>query len=190
MQSLEEDFKIIEDIKNGDTNKYKILVEKYERGLFFHIYKKVLDRDIAEELTHECFIKAFCNLTKYKPLFNFNTWLYTIATNHSLDYLKKEKKFRAKYSFQSLAEESFGITEFATNTNNPELSLIKKQYSTFIRESLFKLPEMYSIPLRLRFIKEYTYDEICAELNLSMVIVKSRIFRGKRLLQEKLACLS
>lgn len=189
MQALEEDFKIIEQIKNGDINKYKILMDKYERGLYFHIFKKVADKSIAEELTHESFIKAFCNLDKYKPLFNFNTWLYTIATNHSLDYLKREKKLRAKYTFQSLSEESYGLPEFASNLSNPEYAFIRKQHSSIIRDSLINLPEMYSVPLRLRFIKQYTYDEICSELNLSMVIVKSRIFRGKRLLQDKLSCM-
>lgn len=88
-QSSREDEVLIEEAVGGSEGAYTALVNKYQRGLFFHISKMVKDRSRVEDLVQETFVKAFENIQRYHKGYAFSTWLYRIGTNHTIDFLRK-----------------------------------------------------------------------------------------------------
>ena len=89
--SSREDADFVLEARSGNQDAYKALAHKYERAIYYHINKIVRDSGIIDDLVQETFLKAFNNIHSYDTSFAFSTWLYRIATNHSIDYLRKKK---------------------------------------------------------------------------------------------------
>ena len=88
--SIEDDGFVVRALK-GDESAYKDLMSKYDRPIYFHIRKMIKEKELVEDLVQEVFMKAFKNLSTYSNEYAFSTWLYRIATNHTIDYLRKKK---------------------------------------------------------------------------------------------------
>ena len=86
-----EDDKLVSSALSGNEGAYKKLVDKYDRPIYFHIKKMIREQELVEDLVQEVFMKAFNNLKTYSNEYAFSTWLYRIATNHTIDYLRKKK---------------------------------------------------------------------------------------------------
>jgi RNA polymerase sigma-70 factor (ECF subfamily) len=177
--SVTRDLMLVEKAVQGDQKAFAVLMDLYEDSLYHMLLQKVNDPVIAEDLTIEAFSKAFQNLARFSPDFAFSTWLFRIATNHCIDYLRKQKKdpcSRDKSQspgFQpDIIDQSFG----------PEENFIREQRQRLLREIVDKLNPRYRQLIKLRFFEELSYDEISAQLKMPIGTVKAGIFRAKDLL--------
>ncbi len=181
-----EDDKFVSDALAGNEDSYKKLVDKYDRPIFFHIRKMIKEKEMVEDLVQEVFIKAFKNLKTYSNEYAFSTWLYRIATNHTIDYLRKKKlqtfsindPVRTKDGDMEvqLPDESFATDE----------PLIKKERKAIVQNAISNLPEKYRLVIEMRHMEELSYDEIAVELDLPLGTVKAHIFRARELLYKAL----
>lgn len=171
-------------VGNSDERAYAKLLSKYKDSIYFMVLKMVHNRDDAEDLTIEAFGKAFKNLHKYSPEYAFSTWLFKIATNNTIDYIRK-KRLQTYSIDQSKNDEEEGATIASTIRSgnlDPEEKYIKDQRKQMMREVTDKLNDKYKILIELRYFKEYSYEEIAEELKLPLGTVKAQLFRAKELL--------
>ncbi len=178
------DFKIVERAKNGDQKAYADLMGLYKDSIYFMLLKMVNNKRDAEDLTIEAFGKAFKNLHLYTPNFAFSTWLFKIASNSGIDFLRKQKSIQRHISLDQAEEEriSESSVNLISSNPDPEESMIKKQKSILMHTVVKKLNPLYRKLIELRYFKEYSYLEIAEELNLPLGTVKIRIHRSKELL--------
>jgi RNA polymerase sigma factor (sigma-70 family) len=171
---------------NGNQKAYTRLVEAH-RTAVFHIVNRIVHNDeAARDLVQETFMKAFASLGSYRSEFRFSTWLYKIAANSSIDYLRK-KRIHA-LSLDAPVETSDGRIEIEIpdETHNPELQLLRKQQRFSIEEAIDSLPPKYCEVIVLRHKDDKPYEEIADLLGIPVGTVKARIFRARELLKRKL----
>ena len=140
----------------------------------------VQDKEIAMELTIEAFGKAFNNLSSYSSNFAFSTWLFSIAKNNCIDFLRK-KKIKT-LSLDNLIEQADGYTlpiDIEDQKLVPDEYLIKKQRILFLRKLVDRLKPNYHLLIKLRYFKEYSYEEIAVELDLPLGTVKAQLHRSR-----------
>ena len=167
-------------LETGDPAAYSELMRHYRDRLYFSIYEKVGDQEISKDLTIESLGKAFKKLHLYKPDFAFSTWLFTVAKNHSIDYLRKNKL--PTYSIDKLTIDNEGKqTNFDLKSDdpNPEQILMKKQRIKILRSIVNQLKPKYRDLVKLRYFKELSYEEIAEELQLPLGTVKAQLYRSR-----------
>lgn len=184
--SGKEDVLWIEQALSGDAASYKKLVEKYNRAMYFQVLKLVRNRDVIEDLVQEIFMKAFDNLSSYNSEYAFSTWLYRIATNHSIDYLRKKKL--QTYSIDEPVEGKDGemSVEIPDTDSEADLYLLRKQRHQILREAIENLPEKYKMVIMMRHMEEKSYQEISELLDLPLGTIKAHLFRARELLYKAL----
>ncbi len=171
---------------SGKQKAYARLVETH-RAAVFHVVNRIVHNDEAtRDLVQETFMKAFTSLGSYRSEFRFSTWLYKIAANSSIDYLRK-KRIHA-LSLDAPMETSDGQIEIEVpdETHNPEMQLVRKQQSFSIDEAINSLPFKYREVIELRHKDDKPYEEIADLLGIPVGTVKARIFRARELLKQKL----
>ena len=177
------DYKLVKAALKGDEQAYAKLLEFYRDSIYFMILKMVNNEKDAEDLTIEAFGKAFRNIESYAPNYAFSTWLFKIATNNAIDYLRKKKHPKKHVSIEeSKEEESDNYVPISSQDKDPEEEMIIKQREKLMRNIVDKLNPLYKTLIELRYFKEYSYIEIAEELNLPVGTVKARIHRSKQLL--------
>ena len=183
---IEEESTIIAAALRGNQKAYARLVETH-RVAVFHIVNRIVRNDeAARDLVQETFMKAFTSLGSYRSEFRFSTWLYKIAANSSIDYLRK-KRIHA-LSLDAPMETSDGQIEIEVpdETHNPETQLVRKQQRFSINEAIDSLPPKYREVIELRHKDDKPYEEIADLLGIPVGTVKARIFRARELLKQKL----
>jgi len=177
------DLRLVSLALEGDQKAYAELLNRYRDAIYFMLLKMVNNRDDANDLAIETFAKAFQNLEKYKPDYAFSTWLFKIATNNCIDYIRK-KKLKTFSIDQTLGEEGENSKTFeiAGNTPNPEETMIKKQKSNLLKDVVEKLPQRYRKLVVLRYFEENSYEEISEQLDIPLGTVKAQLFRAHNLL--------
>jgi RNA polymerase sigma-70 factor (ECF subfamily) len=183
---IEEESAIVAAALSGNQKAYARLVETH-RVAVFHIVNRIVRNDeAARDLVQETFMKAFTSLGSYRSEFRFSTWLYKIAANSSIDYLRK-KRIHA-LSLDAPMETSDGQMEIEVpdETHNPEMQLVRKQQRFSIDEAINSLPPKYREVIELRHKDDKPYEEIADLLGIPVGTVKARIFRARELLKQKL----
>jgi len=168
-------------LENGDPRAFNELMARHRDPVYFMLNEKVNgDKELAKELTIEAFGKAFNKLHSYTPKFAFSTWLYTIAKNNLIDYLRKKKlqTISLNNMFDS-DEENVQVLQIPANVLNPEAELEKKQRIKILRKIVEQLNPNYRVLVKLRYFKEYTYDEIAQELKIPIGTVKAQLHRSR-----------
>ena len=168
-------------LENGDPRAFNELMARHRDPVYFMLNEKVNgDKELAKELTIEAFGKAFNKLHSYTPKFAFSTWLYSIAKNNLIDYLRKKKLTTVSLEnmFDS-DEENAQVLQIPTDILNPEGELEKKQRIKILRKIVEKLNPNYRMLVKLRYFKEYTYDEIAQELKIPLGTVKAKLHRSR-----------
>jgi RNA polymerase sigma factor (sigma-70 family) len=142
----------------------------------------VNNKDDAMDLTVETFGKAFENIEKYKPDFAFSTWLFRIATNNCIDFIRKKRL--NVVSLQTLSDEDRDDKQLqiASDSLNPEQTSIKKQESEKLKSIVEQLPQRYRTLIVLRYYDEQSYEEIAQQLDLPLGTVKAQLFRARDLM--------
>lgn len=178
-----EDYSLVLAAVDGDQRAYAKLMARYKDSIYFMVLKMVHNRDDAEDLTVEAFGKAFSNIQKYSPEYAFSTWLFKIAINNCIDFIRKKRleTFSIDDNTKEDGGNSFSNSIRAT-TLDPEERFIKEQRAKLMRDVTDRINPKYKRLIELRFFKEYSYDEIATELDLPLGTVKAQLFRAKELL--------
>lgn len=174
---------VLKAVNNRDEKAFTTLMKRYRDSIFFMLLKMVNNKDDAEDLTIEAFGKAFNRLHQYTPNYAFSTWLFKIATNNCIDFLRK-KKNNVLYIDNKVKKndgEAFMI-ELKSEIRNPEEETIKKQKIQLMRSIVTRLKPRYKHLIELRYFKEMSYDEIAEELNIPLGTVKAQLFRARNVL--------
>jgi RNA polymerase sigma-70 factor (ECF subfamily) len=169
--------------KNKDQQAFSDLMDKYKDPIYYMLLKMVNNNDDAEDLTLEAFGKAFNRLNQYTPNFAFSTWLFKIATNNCIDFLRKKKK--NVMSIDNRVSNNDGeeyMFEIKSDGMTPEQIAMNEQKIQLMRQYVKKLKPRYKILVEMRYFKEMSYEEISIELNLPLGTVKAQLFRAREFL--------
>ncbi|NNF02723.1 MAG: sigma-70 family RNA polymerase sigma factor [Bacteroidia bacterium] len=172
-------------IDEADQNAYAELMSRYKDSIYFMLLKMVNNRDDADDLTIEAFGKAFKNIRQYTPDYAFSTWLFKIATNNCIDFIRKKRKqtFSIDKGFENDDGQTVGI-DIKSEGLDPEESMMKKQKVEMMRAVVDKLKPRYKRLVELRYFKEFSYEEIAQELDLPLGTVKAQLFRAREFLYQ------
>jgi RNA polymerase sigma-70 factor, ECF subfamily len=176
--------------ESQDERAYAELMTKYRDAIFFMMLKMVKNNDDADDLTIEAFGKAFNRLHQYTPNYAFSTWLFRIATNNCIDFIRKKKMVTFSIDKEFGDEEGGGVTfEIRDERLDPEERFIRKQKIRIMREIVEHLKPRYKNLIVLRYFRELSYDEIAEETELPIGTVKAQLFRAReqlyKLIQHK-----
>tara|TARA_B100000524_G_C23648061_1_gene369182 strand:+ start:1207 stop:1824 length:618 start_codon:yes stop_codon:yes gene_type:complete len=174
---------VIRATKKKDQQAFAELMDKYKDSIYYMLLKMVNNNDDAEDLTLEAFGKAFNRLHQYTPNFAFSTWLFKIATNNCIDFLRKKKK--NVMSIDNRIPNNDGddfMFEIKSEGMTPEQLAMNDQKIQLMRQYVKKLKPRYEILVEMRYFKEMSYDEISDELNLPLGTVKAQLFRAREFL--------
>jgi RNA polymerase sigma-70 factor (ECF subfamily) len=185
-QSRIEDKVLIADAIAGKQEAYKRLMKKYHNAIAHLIMRMVGAQGDVEDLTQEAFIKAFNSLESFNDEFAFSTWLYKIATNNCIDYLRKRKLKTFSIDRPIGGEDSTQQYEIPDETHTPDSEILRTQQNIAIQRAIDALPEKYRVVIVMRHQEERSYDEIAAELDLPLGTVKAHIFRAREMLYKQL----
>lgn len=183
--SLEDDA-LVKRAVGGDEQAYKELVDKYERAIYYHILKMIRDKEQVEDLVQETFVKAFDNLNSYSTNYAFSTWLYRIATNHTIDYLRKKKLQTLSIDEPVKTRDGDMKMQLPDESAGTDREIIRKQRQKIVQQAIEDLPPKYRRVIKMRHMEEKSYQEIADVLDLPLGTVKAHIFRARELLYKAL----
>lgn len=182
------DYELVSAAMKGDQKAYAELLGLYRDSIYFMLLKMVNNKTDAEDLAIEAFGKAFKSLDNYTPNYAFSTWLFKIASNNCIDFLRK-KKLQQKYvSIDKANEEEeyqSTVTLFSTSPD-PEEKMILKQKEKLLQTIIKKLNPRYRELIDMRYFQQLSYAEIAEKLNLPIGTVKAQLFRSRELLANTL----
>lgn len=175
------DLLLVELARNGNEKAFSSLLNRYKDSIYFMLLKMVNNSSDAEDLTIEAFGKAFRNLDSYTPEFAFSTWLFKIATNNCIDFIRKKQV--SPTHIDQLQDDLENLTvNIQSDLPDPEETLINDQKIAVLKDIVNQLKPRYRNLIELRYYKEYSYEEIAAELKLPIGTVKAQLYRAKSLL--------
>lgn len=170
-----------------DESAFAELMDRYKKPVYHMILKMVRNVDDAEDLTIEAFAKAFKNLKRFKKDYTFSTWLFRIATNNAIDFIRKKKleTYSLNTSFSDDNGETVNIDVEDRNLT-PDEETINTQKIQLVRMFVTKLPPKYQRLVKLRYFDELSYEEIAAELEAPLGTVKAQLHRARELMYDLL----
>lgn len=178
------DYKIVCRAIKGEEKAYSELFKKYKDAVYYMILKMVNNRTDAEDLMFEAFEKAFQSLNYYSPKFAFSTWLFKIASNNTIDFIRKRKAQMISLDVDDINPEDRGyINSIPADVRTPDEEAIRQQRADFMREKVAMLKGRYRRLIELRYFEEYSYEEIAETLSIPLGTVKAQLFRARELLQ-------
>ena len=188
-----EDTELIKNLKNGNDESFRIIVDKYQRLILNSCYRFVYNRETAEDLTREVFIEVYRSINMFRNDSKLSTWIYRIAISKSLDYLKSRKRKKRFANSKSLFEneDMIGSTSLkdeiqAPDEQSPEKLLDNDDRIKVLSLALDCLPENQRIAFTLSKYDEFSYKEIADVLGITISSVESLIHRAKVNLRKKL----
>jgi len=176
-----QDYELVKAALNGDEKAFARLLNRYKDAIYFMLLKMVNNRSDAEDLTLEAFGKAFKSLHQYSPTYAFSTWLFKIASNNCIDFLRKKKGVHLSIE-NSEQNENGEHVRLKSKEPNPEEKLIRQQKAILLRRVVRKLKPRYQVLVELRYFREFSYEEIAKELDLPLGTVKAQLFRAREML--------
>jgi len=179
-----QDFELVRRaVETGDQKAFAQLLEQYREPIHFLLLKMVNNKEDAEDLTIETFTKAFKSLPNFRPDYAFSTWLFRIATNAGIDFIRKKKLKTMSIDNAFPNEEGDEVRINVKSIDpNPEQELITAEKAELLRSFVEKLKPRYQILIELRYYKQLSYEEIAEELDMPLGTVKAQLFRARDLL--------
>ena len=178
-----EEKELVRQSKEGNEEAFASLVKKYKTKVFNLAWSLTRDRETADDLAQEAFIKAYFALPTFQFKSEFGTWLYRITVNHVKDYLRKKSKM-SKMLFEKMKEMPL-VQE--NEIIKKEKEQIIEQRKKFVHQCLQTIPEKYKLILSLRDIQGFSYEEITKILKISPGTVDSRLHRARKMLRKKIS---
>lgn len=169
----------------GDQKAYAELMSRYKDSIYYMLLKMVNNRDDAEDLTIEAFGKAFRNIRQYTPEYAFSTWLFKIATNNCIDFIRKKRKQMLSIDRGFENEDGQDVSlEIKSDGPSPDDVMMKKQKVMMMKDVVDKLKPRYRRLVEMRYYQELSYEEIAVELDLPLGTVKAQLFRAREFLYQ------
>lgn len=177
------DLGIVERAKEGEQAAYAELMDRYREPVYYMLLKMVKNTDDAEDLTIEAFGKAFNRLGQYSPSYAFSTWLFKIASNNCIDFIRKKRVYLTSmdHAYSNDNGDSVRI-DVDSGTMDPEETIIKQQKVKMMRKVVSKLKPRYKELIEKRYFQELSYEEIADEMDLPLGTVKAQLFRAREFL--------
>lgn len=177
------DYELVKAAMGGDQKAYSELMKRYYDSIYYMMLKMVRSKDDADDLTMEAFGKAFKGLSHYTPDYAFSTWLFKIATNNCIDYMRRQKikPISIDKPFETEDGDEMSM-EVKSQYLTPEEKYIKKQKIKIMHDLVDKLKPRYRTLIELRYFKEWSYEEIAEHLQMPIGTVKGQLFRAKDIL--------
>jgi RNA polymerase sigma-70 factor (ECF subfamily) len=171
--SIDEDYSIIRQFIDGDKSAFQVLVKRHKEKVRNIIYITMNNSALVDDIAQEVFITVYRNLKNFRFESQFTTWLYRVTVNRCKDYLRR---INVRKIFSPI-EDGYDVSEYSTPAENNDISKI-------VTDAISKLPVKLRMPLILKDIEGFSYQEISETLKCEMGTVKSRIFRGREKLKE------
>jgi RNA polymerase sigma-70 factor, ECF subfamily len=189
IQTTDQD--LVQLARSGSENAYRELLDRYQRPVFSLVYRMVRDRERAEDLAQETFVKVFNHLESYNPKYKFSSWIFKIANNLAIDALRRKEPEMvsldgSRYATTTEEVESTRIT-VASEDENPEQLLEAKELGEAIELAIGKLRAEYRTAILLRHVEGRPYEEIAEIMDVPLGTVKTFIHRARSELREHLA---
>jgi RNA polymerase sigma-70 factor (ECF subfamily) len=165
----------------GDQDAFAEIVYTFQDAVFNLCYRMLSDRGEAEDAAQEAFLRAYSHLTRYDPERSFKTWLLTIASNHCIDRIRKRHGIML-----SIDEPVSATLSLASDEPQPEQVVVSNERSRRIQQLLDTLAPEYRAAVVLRYWYDYSYAEIADVLETTESAIKSRLFRARQMLADKL----
>ena len=183
-EKAQRDFKLVRlAVNHGDQKAYAELLYNYRDTLYFMLLKMTNNPVDADDLTIEAFGKAFKNLHQYSPEYAFSTWLFKIAANNCIDFMRKRQRM------QFASTPNTGENDLESYSSNipstapgPDERVIAKQKIELMHEVVEKLKPHYKMLIEMRYFQEFSYEEIATDLDLPVGTVKAQLFRAREFL--------
>ncbi|MFT6845318.1 MAG: RNA polymerase sigma factor (sigma-70 family) [Flavobacteriales bacterium] len=179
-----DDYRLVQlALNNNDQSAYAELMKRYRESIYFMLLKMIKNQDDADDLTIEAFGKAFKKLDQYVPTFAFSTWLFRIASNNCIDFIRRQKMITYSIDKEQVGKDG-GKMQFDLPSSglDPSEVVIRDQKIELMHEVVDKLKPRYKRLVELRYFKELSYEEIADELQLPLGTVKAQLFRARDLL--------
>jgi RNA polymerase sigma factor (sigma-70 family) len=181
-ENAKNDFHLVVKAREGNQKAYADLMHRYKDSIYFMVLKMVNNKEDANDLTVETFAKAFEKLDKYQPDYAFSTWLFRVATNNCIDFIRKKKLNTTSIHGMMDDDGEDKTLQIKADVLNPEETSIKKQQTEGLRSLIENLPVRYRNLITLRYFDELSYEEIAQQLDLPLGTVKAQLFRARFLL--------
>ena len=178
----QQDLVLVKRAVSGNQKAFAELLSKYRDAIYFMLLKMVNNSDDADDLTIEAFGKAFKSIHQYTPNYAFSTWLFKIATNNCIDFIRKRRGGATISIDQSVEDPDEIPIHIQTDDLDPEESMINQQKVKLMRDVVSKLKPRYRKLVEMRYFDELSYEEIAEELELPIGTVKAQLFRARELL--------
>jgi RNA polymerase sigma-70 factor, ECF subfamily len=177
--------------QKGSEKAYRELLGRYQRPVFSLIYRMIRDREQSEDLTQETFVRVFNNIGRYDPAYKFSSWIFKIATNLTIDWMRKKEPQTvsidgSRYAVTPDEIEATTIT-VESKDETPEELLVARELGAEIEQAIGRLRPEYRTAILLRHIEDRAYEEIAQIMALPLGTVKTYIHRGRKELQDMLA---
>lgn len=178
---------IIEQLKTGDENAFRQLVEQHQKMVVNTCFSLVHDIDDANDLAQEVFIEVFNSIARFRSDAKISTWLYRIAVNKSLNFIRDNKKRKFFKKIEDVfTDRNYSGSDTGLSSDEPDLNFQEKQKATIIHQAIDSLPENQRVAFTLNKYEDLSYKEISDVMGLSLSSVESLIHRARKNLQEKL----
>ncbi len=178
------DYSLVLQARDGNQSAYADLMNNYRDSLYFMLLKMTNNATDAEDMTIEAFGKAFKSIHLYSPKYAFSTWLFRIATNNAIDFIRKKKQGILSID-KNIGGDEHGLN-LSQNLNSgdldPEEIFVREQKIELMRQVVERLKPHYKLLIELRYFKEYSYEEIAEEMDLPLGTVKAQLFRAREFL--------
>jgi RNA polymerase sigma-70 factor, ECF subfamily len=176
---------VVDRVLGGDRDAFAFLVERYQKGLVNYIFHMVRHYEEALELTQEVFLKVYTSLDKFDRQYKFSTWLYKIASNHTIDHLRRQKMDCTSIEAAQEDEDRPDLP-LESSEQSPHEALHMKAILDKTWEAIQRLPESYRELIVLRHFNFRSYEEMAKITGLPVGTVKNRIFRARQVLMDEL----
>ncbi|MBN6187539.1 RNA polymerase sigma factor SigW [Aneurinibacillus sp. BA2021] len=178
--------RIIQKAKNGDRDAFAELVDLYKDKVYHVSYRMLGNRQEAEDVAQETFLRVYANLDNYDPQYKFSTWIYRIASNLSIDTLRKRKKNLSIDAEISGTEGVDWHDRLADTSKGPEEEVLTDELQEEVQGAIMGLSPKYRAVMLLRYIEDLSLQEISEAVQLPISTIKTRIHRGREALRKKL----
>jgi RNA polymerase sigma-70 factor, ECF subfamily len=175
-----QDLELVRRCQEGEREVFAQLIERHKERIFLHVYRWVGQREKAEEILQEVFLKAFAELKRFRKEAKFSTWLFQIALNRCRDFWRSQKRYQGKDLSLEEMNPHLGIEP------RVDAELEKQQEVALLRRALATLPAIYREVLSLRYLSELSFEEISQTIGEGLSNVKMRVARGLVQLRKKL----
>ncbi|MEW6623632.1 MAG: sigma-70 family RNA polymerase sigma factor [Bacillota bacterium] len=176
----------IDRVLKGEREYFNGIVKHFQGPVYNTVYRMIGDKEEAKDLTQDVFLKVYKNLAAYDRQVKLSTWIYKIATNTCIDFLRKKREMLMDEVQQEGIDAKTIVFASTSKDTSPELALENKELKTLLHGQIGKLPENYKAVVVLKYVNDLTFEEIAQALDQPVNTIKTRLYRAREMLRDSL----